>query len=307
MASQWLIPASALACVGIFGATVGWTRHASPAFATRLLITLSAAVAAALAATLMMLALPLIGRSDSLADHGHWSNAVFVRSPASGLVPGVLAAAALLALVSRVVFELYRQLRDRAAAVRLRRELGTDYGETVVAAVDEVDAFALSSGVIVMTHGLATALGPDERRAVLAHERAHLDHRHHRYRRTAALLAAANPLLYRVPAATAYLTERWADEEAARATSRATTATALREVARLGGRRVEQSLATAHSAAVCVPERVHALESAPLQLRWYRLMSSAALVSCAIAIALLASERTLDLFQLARALSTVGR
>lgn len=300
--SEWLTPAAAAVFVGVFGARVGWTRHASPMLATRVLTAMSCIVTAALVATLVMLALPLAGRSDVLADHTHWSDSVFARG---SLALSVLATIALVAALLRVAVAIRAQRRDNAAAKRFRDEVGAAYGDTVVAALDEPDAMALSSGVIVVTDSLARALDAAERRAVLAHERAHLDYRHHRYRETAALLVAANPLLHRLPEATAYLTERWADEEAARATSRDTTAAALKEIARLTGSRHEKSLATMHSAAVRVPDRVLALESEPPRLSWCRLISPAALVTCIVAVALMASERTLDLFQLARAVASV--
>jgi hypothetical protein len=304
---DWLIAGAALTLAAVFGATPGWTRHTSPTSATRVLLVLSSVVALASAATLIVLALPLFGRSDVFADQGHWSEAVFARGSASGLAVSVLTTIALAASVVRVARERRAQMRDLAAANRFRHDVGAAEGETIVATLDEVDAVALSSGVIVITPGLIRALDADERRAVLAHERAHLQHRHHRYRRIAALLAAANPLLRRVPDAVSYLTERWADEDAAAATSRATTAAALTGVARLTGERVERSLATIHSATVGVPERVLALESAPPRLPWHRLLWPAVLVTGLVAIALIASERTLDLFQLARALANVAR
>ena len=71
----------------------------------------------------------------------------------------------------------------------------------------------------------------DERRAVLAHERSHLRHRHHLHQTAAVLAAAANPLLYRLPAAVALSTERWADEDAAAACDRRSVAEALTGIA----------------------------------------------------------------------------
>lgn len=306
-AVDWVAPGAVLVLVGAFGATIGWTRHANPVVATRVLMTMSFVIAAAWAATLAMLALPLAGRSDSLADQAHWSDAVFMHISGSALAVSILATTALAAAVLRVVVELRVQLRHKTAANRFRREVEAGYGEIVVAALDEPDAMALSSGVIVVTPHLIRALCPDERRAVLAHERAHLEHGHHRYRLAAALLAAANPLLRRLPDAIGYLTERWADEDAAGATSRATTATALKRVAELAGPRHEQSLAAMHSAVVGVPERVLALESDQRHASWCRLLAPAVLVAGVVAVALLATERTLDLFQIAHALAAVAR
>ncbi|MCD2469290.1 M56 family metallopeptidase [Streptomyces sp. MBT42] len=68
--------------------------------------------------------------------------------------------------------------------------------------------------VVVTTAMLATLTGP-ERRALFAHERAHLTARHHRFLLTVQLAARANPFLRPLRTAVTYTTERWADEEAA--------------------------------------------------------------------------------------------
>ncbi|MFI1031491.1 M48 family metalloprotease [Streptomyces sp. NPDC020951] len=59
------------------------------------------------------------------------------------------------------------------------------------------------------------ALSAEERRVLLAHERAHLAHRHARLCTAVTLAAAANPFLAPVRDAVAFLVERWADERAA--------------------------------------------------------------------------------------------
>ena len=59
------------------------------------------------------------------------------------------------------------------------------------------------------------ALDAGERKALLAHESAHLHHHHHLYVQLAQLSAAANPLLRPLARAVAANTERWADEVAA--------------------------------------------------------------------------------------------
>jgi hypothetical protein len=304
--ADWVMPVAVAGMVGLFGATVDWSRHTGPRDGTRLLVAMSTTAAAALWTTLAALALPLLGRSDSVADRAHWSDAVIGSRSALDLTLRVMGAIALTAVVLRVFLELRVLTHDTAAANRFRHEVGAAYGDTVVAALDQPDAIALSSGVIVITESLVRALDADERRAVLAHERAHLRHRHHRYRQAAALVAAANPLLRRVPEAVGYLTERWADEEAARVTSRATTATALARTACVTSSRLARSLARMHAGAADVPERILALETEPLGLNWRRQLPQAVLVAGALAVALMAAERTLDLFQLAHALRDVA-
>ncbi|MEV0321681.1 M56 family metallopeptidase [Streptomyces sp. NPDC050658] len=72
-------------------------------------------------------------------------------------------------------------------------------------------------GRIVVSTGLLAGLRPAERRALFAHERAHLAARHHRFLLVAQLAARANPFLRPLRTALTYTTERWADEDAARA------------------------------------------------------------------------------------------
>jgi hypothetical protein len=75
---------------------------------------------------------------------------------------------------------------------------------------------------------------PQLRRAVVEHERAHLRHHHATLRLVTTAAAAVNPLLRRVAIDVAFHLERWADEEAARATSPAVTAEALATVSLAG-------------------------------------------------------------------------
>ncbi|MGW5424033.1 M48 family metalloprotease [Streptomyces sp. NPDC003943] len=81
---------------------------------------------------------------------------------------------------------------------------------------------------VVVSTGMLAALGPAERRALFAHERAHLTGRHHRHLLAVELAARANPFLRPLRTAVTYTAERWADEEAATAVrSRRTVARAI--------------------------------------------------------------------------------
>ena len=70
-------------------------------------------------------------------------------------------------------------------------------------------------GRIVVSTGMLRTLSGAQRRALLAHEHAHLRYHHHRYAQLARLAAAANPLMLPVALAVDQAIERWADSAAA--------------------------------------------------------------------------------------------
>jgi hypothetical protein len=81
---------------------------------------------------------------------------------------------------------------------------------------------------------LLSALDRHERSVVLAHENAHLRHRHHLYIHLVETCATALPFLRPFARKVKYLTERWADEVAAeRVGSRDLVATTIARVALL--------------------------------------------------------------------------
>ncbi len=125
------------------------------------------------------------------------------------------AAAALGWALLRLCLDLHRR-RD---TVRRLRGAGPAAGGVVVADWAEPLAVAVPGrpGEVLITTGMLRVLGAAECRAVLAHERAHLAHRHHTAMLLAAAAAAVNPLLRPVRETVGYLVERWADEEAATA------------------------------------------------------------------------------------------
>jgi Zn-dependent protease with chaperone function len=109
-----------------------------------------------------------------------------------------------------------RLLRSRG---RLRRISAMPGGELLVVADPRVDAFAVpgprtGGGRVVVTQGMLRTLDAGQRRALIAHERAHLRARHSVASSLAELAAAMNPLLVPVRQAIAFLCERHADEDA---------------------------------------------------------------------------------------------
>jgi Zn-dependent protease with chaperone function len=135
-------------------------------------------------------------------------------------IPGVAAAAAgILAagLLASAAMNLIRVVVQARRASAVARELPAFDG---LAVIDDpsIHAYAIPgrSARIVVSTGLLRLLDGPQRRALLAHERAHLHHRHHLYARLTRLAAAANPLVRPVIRAVDLAIERWADAEAAR-------------------------------------------------------------------------------------------
>ena len=156
----------------------------------------------------------------------------------------------------------------RAQTNRALREicrLCPAHGELAV--LDNADAHAYAvpgrPGRILVSSGLLRAATPDDRRVVLAHERAHPVHRHHRLRALTELAAVLNPLLVPARSALAFLVERWADEAAAAVVgSRRQAAAALARIAlTTSPSRFAPGILAFHRESVV--ERVLALQACP--------------------------------------------
>ncbi len=194
-------------------------RRMPPKIATRLLLAAGLTCAVTSLLSLALLAATLVGQFPEVASLGAWSSVVLHRyDPVSPVTAGV-AGVALVIVVLAVTRTAVRGARALRRARRTCRDLGGS-GRLVVLDRPEAEAFAIPAGRdgegrIVLSTGLLRILDAAERRVLLAHETAHLRHRHHRHRALAGLIAAANPLLATLPGAVHHLTERWADEEAA--------------------------------------------------------------------------------------------
>jgi Peptidase family M48 len=220
-----------LLVAAVFGAAAPRVSRAlPPATATRVLTTAGAVVSAASSFVLAVLAFTLLAELAPVARLGSWSTSAL---EAANPVPDITSAAAAVAVCLLAVVGVraaVHRVRATLAARRLCAQLGGGPGDLIVIDGPEVEAFALPAmrGRIVASRRLLAALPADERRAVLAHETAHLRHRHHIYRLAAELSAAVNPLLRPLVAAVEFSTERWADEVAGRAVGdRAVVARAL--------------------------------------------------------------------------------
>ncbi|WP_410592807.1 M56 family metallopeptidase [Amycolatopsis sp. lyj-23] len=234
-----------------------------PRAAGWLLTVSSVVLAAGSTVTLLLLAFAGLSLVPAVAEAGHWSPDT-LRNFDDVSIPASIAGGVLLVVVgARLVRTGVRYLRW---ARRMSRELddhGRD-GGVVVLPGEEPVAFAAPGrgGRIAVSTGMLAALAPAERRALLAHERAHLVLRHHRFLIAVTLSSALNPLLRPLGAATGFALERWADETAAeRIGDRAVVARAVAKAA-LAGRRPHTGFALP-AAGGPVPRRVSALMAAP--------------------------------------------
>ncbi|MCI0383112.1 M56 family metallopeptidase [Streptomyces sp. CNQ085] len=259
-------------------------QHLHPRTATVLLS--AAAGVLAVCSTVCLALLMVVGTAqlpgNPLPDG--WSDEEVREAVPYDEVAGRAAIPALLAVVVVCTRALWVHRRVRRRAVRA---LTGARGRSVAVLPDgEPYAYALPTGRgrkgrVVASTAMLSCLEGGERRALFAHERAHLVRGHHRFLLTVRLAARANPFLRPLRTAVSYTTERWADEEAAEAVgSRRTVARAVGKAA-LVSRGSGPAAATAHFAAAGpVPRRVAALlEPAPVVRSWPPVFTTAGLAA----------------------------
>ena len=270
-------------------AALAATAHLHPRWATSLLTATTVVVAASWAAALTVLAAGSFGGLVVAIDVKRRPTSLALPTPVPAGVEFVALGALVIAAVGVVTTG-----RRMAMAARERSQLRRVAGDAELAVVDLPAPVAVAlpgrPGRIVVSQSMLRALDARERRALLAHERAHLRLRHNLYMAVADIGAAVNPMLIPVRTRTRYFMERWADEEAARDLGeRRTVACAL---ARAALAVAGQSPPAPAFATTGVPARVEALlQAAPVNGQW-RLLWPAALGCTAI---LLAAEATHDL------------
>ncbi|MGW4026723.1 M56 family metallopeptidase [Streptomyces sp. NPDC005009] len=261
-------------------------QHLHPRTATRLLTAVAATTA--VCSTVCLGLLMVVGTAqlpgNPLPDG--WSDPEVRAAVPYDEVAGKVAIPALCAVLAACGRTLWRHGRVRRRAHRALAGLR----ETEVAVLpDEVPyAYALPGGRrdrVVVTTALLECLEPAERRALFAHERAHLAARHHRFLLAVQLAARANPFLRPLRTAVAYTTERWADEDAARTVgSRRTVARAIGKAA-LVSRGTPVVTLAGFAAAGPVPRRVAALLGpAPAVRRWPSVFTSVGLAAWGAAV-----------------------
>ncbi|MEU6982120.1 M56 family metallopeptidase [Streptomyces sp. NPDC046324] len=255
-------------------------HHLHPQMATWLLTGVSGVLA--VCSTLCLALLMVVGTAqlpgNPLPDG--WSDPEVRAAVPYDEVAGKVAIPTLIAVLASCARTAWRRHRVRHRAGRALAGLPAT---SVVVLPDETPyAYALpgrKNRVVVTTSMLATLTGP-ERRALFAHERAHLDACHHRFLLTVQLAARANPFLRPLRTAVTYTTERWADEEAAtRIGSRRTVARAVGKAALVSRGAPSVTLAGFASAGP-VPRRVAALMGpAPAARLWPSLFTTAGLAA----------------------------
>jgi hypothetical protein len=117
-----------------------------------------------------------------------------------------------LATIAFMVFRVWRVRRHRAHLLAL---IGPEPVEIVASPAPLAYAVPGRPGQIVVSTGMLQALDAEELRVLFAHEHAHLDHQHYRFLTVVELAAAAVPMVRPLLRQLQFVTERWADEDAA--------------------------------------------------------------------------------------------
>ncbi|MFG2417233.1 M56 family metallopeptidase [Streptomyces goshikiensis] len=255
-------------------------HHLHPRTATWLLSAIAAVLA--VCSTLCLALLMVVGTAqlpgNPLPDG--WSDPEVRDAVPYDEVAGRAAIPALLAVLAGCAGITWRHFRVRREA--LRALAGLPDRSVAVLPDDMAYAYALPGARdrIVVTAGMLAELDGPERRALFAHERAHLASRHHRFLLATQLAARANPFLRPLCTSVAYTTERWADEEAAAMTgNRQSVARAVAKAALVTQGAPSATLAH-FAAAGPVPRRVAALLApAPAALRWPPVFTPAGLAA----------------------------
>ncbi|MFH9225482.1 M56 family metallopeptidase [Streptomyces lydicus] len=228
---------------------------------------------------LALLAFTGVGQIPEVAEQGPWSVSMLRAENPVQLVVAVVGGLTLTGSALALGLAARRHLRALLWARRDCKRLPG--GELAVIDDPRPEAYALpgTPGRIVVSRGMLRALGDAERQALLAHERAHLRHRHHAFQITWRLAAAVNPLLRPLVTSGAFVLERWADEEAAAATGDRTVvahAIARAALATSGARHRPGALAADGGP---VPRRVRALLAPPRRPRRLPLIAGALLLA----------------------------
>ncbi|ONH21993.1 M56 family metallopeptidase [Pseudofrankia asymbiotica] len=215
-----LVLAMAPVAAGLIGGRVATraARRLPPAAATVALTGFALTVSFATLALLCLTAFLGVVERFPATHPSDWSTPTLRERLPVPIPVGLAAGGVAAALLGRAARHLGRAV---ATARRTAAVVATwpSVGELTI--VDDNAAHAYSvpgrNRRVVVSTGLLRSLTGPQRRALLAHEQAHLRHHHHRYAQLARLAAAAHPTLSPVARAVDRAIERWADAVAVRA------------------------------------------------------------------------------------------
>ena len=282
-------------CSGLLGLAAGpLRRRLAPSAAAPLLALAALATSLATGVVLCLAGFLALARNPLVAALGGWS--------AAGLRPWrllpatwatVAGVAATVLLVSALGF-LAQAICDLVRASRACGRLAGTAHRLRISPDEHPAAFTVPlRGAIVVSAGMLRLLPADERRALLAHEDAHLRRFHAGYVMAAALAAAANPLLRPVAREVRLTVELWADQLAAREVGDGRVVARALARASLGATgRPERSAVRLAAADTDVSTRVRALLSCAPRFRPW---AAAAAVALALASGAVAVRLTMDL------------
>jgi Zn-dependent protease with chaperone function len=276
-----------------------WVGRRMPPRAGTWAMTCAAVVAAGTWVTeLAILAFTAVGQLPLVAEQGPWSVRVLAaEDPVDREFAAMCAGVVLVVAVSATVAS-WRRGRALVSAWRECRDLAAG-GDLAVVDDPVPAAFAVLGlpGRVVVSSGMLRVLDARERRALLAHERAHLRHRHHLFSLILHLAAVVDPLLRPLERAGAFAVERWADEDAgAVVADRPLVARAIARAALASGRARKAALAATGGP---VPQRVRALLAPPIPRRHGAALAFAALITACCASLAVTAHDTVRLFEAA--------
>lgn len=220
------------ALVGLLARPIA--RRSAPAAAVRLLVGTGVIVAGGWCWAVALLASTALGQFPLVAWAGQWSPAQLGRLDPVPIGLGWGAALALAVMAAAGAETARRRLRATWSSWQACRQMPPGAGSVVVLADEAPTAVAVPGlrGRVVVSRGMLRALEPEQRRALLAHERSHLRHRHDLWVSAAHMIARVDPLLVPLVRAVDEGVERWADEDAAAEVGdRALTAEAIASAA----------------------------------------------------------------------------
>jgi beta-lactamase regulating signal transducer with metallopeptidase domain len=250
-----------LLVVPALGLASRWWRPRATAW---VVTAVSVVLAVGSTASLVLLTIAGASQVPLVAHVGRWSASSVRDTRAVELPVDILAAALLVALVTCAAVASCRSGTAIAVAYQQARRQ-TDSELVVLPEADPI-AYALPGrpGRIVVSTGMLGSLDASERRALLAHERAHLTGAHYLFVTAVELAAALNPLLRPLRGTVRFAVERWADEVAAEGVgNRALAARAVGKAALATRRAQLRGTVLMAATAGPVPRRVAALLAPP--------------------------------------------